>query len=62
MNSVTEEVHQPIRTINLAFTSLTLILVIFISVFSWQSWHKEKADLIPLISLFDFLKILFSAT
>jgi hypothetical protein len=46
MNSANKDAHRPIRIINLTFSLLTLLLVIFISVFSWQSWHKEKAELI----------------
>jgi len=42
----TEPVYHPIRTLNLVVSTLTLLLTIDASVFSWQSWQEEKADLI----------------
>jgi PAS domain S-box-containing protein len=42
----TEPVHHPIRFLNQVVSALALLLVIYASVFSWQSWQEEKADLI----------------
>jgi len=42
----TEPVYHSIRTPNLVVSTLALLLVIYASVFSWQSWQEEKADLI----------------
>ncbi|MFH0995034.1 MAG: PAS domain S-box protein [Pseudomonadota bacterium] len=39
----TEDIYQSTRNLSRVFSLLSLFLVIYISVFSWQSWRVEKA-------------------
>ena len=41
--NITEPAYQSTRTLYRMFSLLTLLLVIYASVFSWQSWREEKA-------------------
>ncbi len=43
---ITESVYHPIRSLNLVVSALALLLTIYASVFSWQSWQDEKRNLI----------------
>ena len=42
--NITEPAYQPTRNIYRTFSLLALLLTIYASVFSWQSWLEEKVD------------------
>ena len=42
----TEPVYHPTQILNLSVSILALLLAVYASVFSWQSWQDEKAALL----------------